>query len=67
MKIVDGKMVRNKRNTFESAQTKGVRATPQLWCRVKTQAEREELTSNALIVRVLDDYCTEKENGDGGE
>lgn len=62
MKIVDGKMVRNKRNTFESAQTKGVRATPQLWGRVKTQAEREELTSNALIVRVLDDYCTEKES-----
>lgn len=62
MKVVDGKMVRNKRNTFEPAKTKGVRLTVLLWDRIKTQAEREELNTNALITRTMDDYCTEKES-----
>lgn len=62
MKVINGKMVRNKRNTFEPALVKGVRAPVALWGRMKAQAEREKLTTNALIVRVMDEYCTEKED-----
>lgn len=57
MRIVNGKPVRNVRNTFEEQKTRSIRAATTIWAKVDRQAENEGMSANMLVVKAVGEYC----------
>lgn len=61
MEIKNGRKVANKRNSFIPTKVRGVRAEVSWWEMCENVAEIEDTKVNELIVRVVAEYCENKE------
>lgn len=60
MKIENGRKVNNARNSFIPTKVRGVRAELFWWDMCESAAKLENTNTNELIVRVVAEYCQNK-------